>query len=304
MSGRKHDRQHFFKYTTFDTAMRVIETLGFRWSSPEKFNDPFDHQSGFSLSIDPEEFSEILVGSILRIIFADEEPVFKSPTFFSALVWRLRQFRDRMNRSEIESELREVSAQVSGNLHDHILQLNKAIQGHYCHSRVFCVSERRDNVVMWSHYAESHRGVVFKLRCIDEIDNTLLAARKVEYVTRFIDFVSPAEYVRHLTGEEPVDLSRLCWNLPFIKHADWAYEQEWRVYWALIDEPAGDGYSICSENPLVFDEIYLGCRMGDEEKMSLVSLVKQKLPHVRIFNAEMSRTEFALAFVEKELTFP
>ena len=279
--------------------MRVVGSLGFRWSSPEKFNDPFDHQSGFSLSIDPDEFSEILVGSILRIIFADTEPMFKPLTFFSSLICRLRQFRDRMDRSEIEKELRETSAQVSRNLHDHILQLNAAIQESFCNSRIFCVSERRDNVVMWSHYAESHRGVVFKLRCIDEIDNTLLAAKKVEYVTRFIDFVSPGEYAKHLTGECPVDLLQLCWKLPFIKHADWAYEREWRVYWALIDEPAENGYSIYPENPMVFDEIYLGCRMSDDERTRLVGLVKQRLPHVRIFNTEMSRTEFALSFVER-----
>lgn len=106
---------------------------------------------------------------------------------------------------------------------------------------------------MWSHYAEEHRGVVFKLRCIDEIDNTLLAARKVSYTDSFIAFPSAEHYAKHLTDERPIDLVPLCWNIAFTKHIDCAYEREWRVHIALLREPPGDGYATYPENARIFE---------------------------------------------------
>ena len=47
--------------------------------------------------------------------------------------------------------------------------------------RVFCVSEVNDNILMWSHYAQYHRGVCIRLRVMPEVDNALCAAKKVIY---------------------------------------------------------------------------------------------------------------------------
>lgn len=151
---------------------------------------------------------------------------------------------------------------------------------------------------MWSHYAEEHRGVVFKLRCIDEIDNTLLAARKVSYTDSFIAFPSAEHYAKHLTGERPIDLVPLCWNIAFTKHIDWAYEREWRVHIALLREPPGDGYATYPENARIFEGIYLGCRMEPEDVRTIFKHVKQHLPDMKVYKADKSRTAFALSFGE------
>ena len=58
---------------------------------------------------------------------------------------------------------------------------------------------------MWSHYADQHRGVVFQLGCIDEIDNSLFAAQKVTYTNTSPAFASALEYAKHLTGEAVFD---------------------------------------------------------------------------------------------------
>lgn len=296
MSARAHDHSHFFKYASFETAVRVIESKSFRWSSPTKFNDPFDHQAGFVLNFIPETFSQSLTSSIERVIFSDVEPSITPTTLFSALTLKLRQIRHKLPCSEILRDLHKSSAESAAILNDSIGQLNAAVQEQLCHSRVFCVSEKFDNVVMWSHYADQHKGVVFKLRCIDEVDNTLLAARKVQYTDAFLSFPDADTYARHLTGEQPIDFAQLIWNIAYTKHVDWSYEEEWRVHMPLLHKPPGDGYSVYPENPRIFEAIFLGCRMDAEDIKSIVDLAHRSLPGAEVFVGSKSTTSFALSF--------
>ena len=65
---------HFFKYASRQSALRVIESRSFRWSSPVNFNDPFDHQVGFVMDIDPDRFVALMTNSLERIVFDDVIP--------------------------------------------------------------------------------------------------------------------------------------------------------------------------------------------------------------------------------------
>lgn len=296
MSGRLHDQNHFFKYASFKTAIRIIQGHSFQWSSPVKFNDPFDHQAGFVLDIDEAEFASLLTASIERIIFTDinlgEGP---SPVFTNLLLM-LRTMRDRLPRQDILTEIYQTSLTVAQNIKDGVDTFNSAVHSHLCHSRVFCVSEQHDNIVMWSHYADEHRGVVFKLRCIDAIDNRLLAARQVTYTDSFLSFPSANQYARHLTGEQPIDMVALSWNAAFTKHLDWSYEKEWRVHIPLLNEPEGDGYAIYDEDPQIFEAVYLGCRMAKEQIQTVVKAIQTYLPKTEIYLAERSKKSFTLSF--------
>jgi hypothetical protein len=298
MSNRSHDRSYFFKYASFKTAKRVIESKSFRWSSPAKFNDPFDDQVSFVLDSDPAEFAEHLTASIERIIFSEVAPPVRPTSLFAELTLQMRSIRDKLPRETVLEELHEDSVQAAANLHSHIGDFNAAIQEQLCHSRVFCVSECHDNVLMWSHYADEHRGVVFKLRCMDEIDNPLLAARRVSYRDTFMAFPSAEQYALHLTGEKPIDFGALCWDIAFIKHTDWSYEREWRVHVALLNEPPGDGYTVYSVDPRVFEAVYLGCQMEDEAVVEIVDLVRRHLPDTKILRGTKSATAFELSFHE------
>ena len=298
MSGRTHKHLHFFKYSSLETAKRVIESKRFRWSSPEKFNDPFDHQVGFRLDFDQEEFAKSLTTAIERIVFGEKEPTHKPVTPFGAMTLQLRSLRHKMPREEFVRKIHETSIQCAERMHPGVDTLSESIQQQFASDRVFCVSETYDNVVMWSHYAEEHRGAVFKLKCIDEIDNTLLAASPVKYTEDFVPFPSADRYVRHLTEEESFDMGGICWEITKTKHSDWAYEREWRVVLPTLNEPNDNGYSFFAENPRVFEAIYLGCRMAPEDKANLVALIRHHLPTMKVFSATKSQRTFTLDFDE------
>ena len=298
MSSRLHDRSHFFKYASLETALRVIESKSFRWSSPNKFNDPFDHQSGFALDSKPDEFAKLLAASIDRIIFSDAVPPVNSVSLFAKKILQLRSDRDRLHRERFLQWKHEACTGCAARLHKNIDKLNADLYEHFCSSRVFCVSELHDNVVMWSHYADGHRGVVFMLRCIDEIDNLLLVARKVSYTSEFVVFPSADEYAKHLTGEQIIDFVPLYWNIAYTKHNDWSYEKEWRVHVDLLRERPGEGHTSYRDDPRVFEAVYLGCQMQDGEVASIAELIRRHLPATKIFRGKKSTTGFALLFTE------
>jgi len=261
------------------------------------FNDPFDHQIGFSFGFDGEKLGQALLEEQERIVFGGKVS-FKEPTLFSALAMRLHTVKDRLPRDAIMKDFADAAQEISGNLDGYIKKISTVVQQHLTHARVLCVAEKNDNVVMWSHYADQHRGVVLQLRCVDEIDNTLLFAQKVNYSREFPSFPSLASYVRHLTGEEPLDFGRLIWQLAFIKHEDWSYEKEWRVYKPLLSEPPGDGYTLFKEDPRVFGDVYLGCRMADTEAVRVIAAVKEHIPHAKVFRGKKSDRSFSLEFEE------
>lgn len=299
MTTRLHNQSHFFKYASLETATRVLESKSFRWSSPTKFNDPFDHQSGFVLDSNPDELAKLLTASIERVVFSDDVPLVKPVSNLAAANLMLRSIRHRLPREQFLQEIHQGSVETAARLYNGgIDQLSAAVQNQLCHSRVLCVTELHDNVVMWSHYADQHRGVVFQLGCIDEIDNSLLAAKNVTYTNTGPAFASAADYAKHLTGEEVFDYAPLCWKIAFTKHSDWSYEREWRVHIALLQEPPGDGYTIYPENPRVFEAVYLGCRMEDVEVAGIVKLIRLHLPATKIFRGKKSTSGVTLSFTE------
>ena len=293
--ARHHNKNHFYKYLSGETALKVIVNRSLRWSTPLKFNDPFDHQIGFSFGFGGIEFGQAIYREMEQIVFGGKSK-FQEPSLLTQLALRLQGVASSLPKDKFRKEFGEATREIADNFHHYVAELHSAIQQFLTHSRVFCVSESKDNVVMWSHYAEEHHGVVLKLRCIDELDNTLLAARRVNYSRQFPPFPSLEQFVRHLTGEEPLDIPALSWNMAFTKHSDWAYEKEWRVHMPLIYEPPGDGYTFIEEHPSVFDAVYLGCRMIDEDRERILEAVKSHIPHAQVFQAKRSDTSFDLDF--------
>ena len=296
MQYERHGQPHFFKFATAEAALKIIEGQSLRWSSAIEFNDPFDHQAGFSLEMDEADFARLLSESMLRVIFADAPVSVGASQLFTQLLLALRKMRDRLPRAQLEVELNESSLQVARNISEGIDSFNAAIQTHLLHSRVLCVTEDADNVVMWSHYADQHRGVAFQLGCIDHLDNRLLAAKRVQYTDQFIAFPNPSEYAQHLTGECPIDMIPLVWKIAYTKHLDWAYEREWRVHIPLLDESPASNISVYSEPPEVFQKMILGCRVHPEQKALLLASSKRSLPNMSLFQASRASASYNLRF--------
>lgn len=99
---------------------------------------------------------------------------------------------------------------------------------------VICFSETADDPVLWSHYADKHRGIVI------EVDHflDLQKIQKMDYTderpTLDANQLGNPEYLRQVGPEKIRQLFRT-------KSPGWSYEKEWRVSFDLKDCEARNG---------------------------------------------------------------
>jgi hypothetical protein len=71
--NRCHDVEFLYKYFTAATAIAILTTQTFRWSSPLIFNDPFDVPrvwEGFTY----DEIADAMVARLAAYVRGDAEP--------------------------------------------------------------------------------------------------------------------------------------------------------------------------------------------------------------------------------------
>jgi len=293
---RSHDRSHFYKYVTANTAEKILESGQFLWSAPHLFNDPFDHQVTYKFPFTSAEIADKLCEVQERISFGEIEPeiVQQKPLGTLSLKLRNRELQDK-EKDKVLSEFRKGADETASLLGDYQENVNNLLIEFLSHSRVFCVSETNENVVMWSHYSEQHRGAVIKLNCVDKVDDNLLIARPIKYAIEFPEYISLIDWVEEQFGLKIIDYEDLAFKLAYIKHRDWSYEREWRVHIPLMPNmPVGDGTSLFSKDPSVFGALYLGCRMPQSTQERLTTIARRRYPRMEIYQAVKSKTSFAL----------
>ena len=259
------------------------------------FNDPFDHQVKFLLPFSPNEFITEFELAIERVIFGKDNVLLDLSTQTGQLFSLMRSGRDNLRKDEVMAELRsglEAAAETLQSFEDNVNQL---LHQQLRMTRVLCVSEHNDNIIMWSHYADEHKGVVMRLQCIDELDNNLLIARKMQYQKAFSVIATLDDFVKFNTGEKSTNWDKVLTDIAYVKHEDWRYEHEWRV---STSEPTPNEnlYNDYSENPRVFGAVYFGCRISDKDKDEIVDMLNGHYGHVEILQARKRTQEFGLHF--------
>ncbi len=275
--------------------MKALTNSSLKWSSPKLFNDPFDHRLRFVFPFNKDDLIRELCITIEKIVYGDEINII-TPTPLSSGLLRIRSIRDQFPKDKFLDFMNAGAIETADKLSIVQDKMNFLYQDYLINSRILCVSETIDNIVMWSHYANEHRGVVLRLQCIDEIDNTLLAARKVTYQTDFPSYLNIESYIRHQTGEDPRDIVEMLHELPFIKHSDWGYEKEWRVFYPFIHEPQRDGSDLWTENRRVFGAAFLGCRMESIDESRVLQTIDTHMPHMEVFKSVPLDDAFGLRY--------
>ena len=296
--SRSHSREFFFKYVTADTAEKILESGKLLWRAPHLFNDPFDHQVTYRFPFSGDEAAEKLYEAQVKFIFENDEPVMVQQKTLGllSLVLRKRQLKGAAKEDALQSLLIGAN-ETAGRLEQFQNDFNSTLVNLLSHSRVLCVSETNENVVMWSHYSEEHRGAVIKLNCVDALDDNLLIARQVSYTDTFPDFISVDDWVAGHLGLTTIDYQRMAFDLAYIKHKDWSYEREWRVHIPLLPtEPVGDGTSLYLKHPETFGALYLGCRMPMDKQLRLIEIASRRYPLMEIYRSLQSKSSFTLEF--------
>jgi hypothetical protein len=146
---------------------------------------------------------------------------------------------------------------------------------------IICFSKNWSNPVLWSHYAEKHRGVCLGF---DVPDHSLA---HIEY------------NAKRLVKEVIDDDGKLAIDEPFmiklltIKYKDWEYEDEIRIFVGLKEKEKVSGlYFKDFDNDLVLREVILGAR--HKEDIQQLQSILQNYTNVRLIQGRMAFRSFRI----------
>jgi hypothetical protein len=157
----------FFKYVTCATATAVLSNKTLRWSSPILFNDPFDIQFDLHVEVNREAVKEKAVRLLWDTIHSDE-----SAPNENELGKGIASRKKTLRRVPFQEFYNKVTDKIDENLDSLSSKLlpvfHEQLRNTFRMAKILCFSEIEDNILMWSHYAEQHKGLVLKFRHIQE----------------------------------------------------------------------------------------------------------------------------------------
>jgi hypothetical protein len=292
-----------FKYYTFDGAIRTIAGRAIRLASPAAFNDPFDTHLDDPLGLDVGDFVQELQVALTEFILGDIEYGHLRDGNFKNLIERMH---GAMAQATPERRRGLLEAAITGDAResydiDRMKQHNREMAAFFIatFSRygIYCTSAKHDNLLMWSHYADQHKGAVIEFRPNKEKDSVFLASRPVTYSQeRPLMYRSAKDMIRRsmlLTLEAAT--KEIVDSLIYTKASDWNYEEEIRL---VIPDyiPEGTEHNLLGFHAEELATVILGCRMPVEQRLALARAASALNPDAAIQVSSMSPRDYGLVF--------
>lgn len=255
-----------YKYQPYSSyALESLINKKIWISDPTRFNDPFDCKVRI-----PDELEVADINSILdahkRRVEAIRDP--EGQQLFRALVPRLSMnFGDDLDPEEqaMQAESFAIWKQMIGMATGSI--------------GVYSMTGKRDDLLMWAHYADHHRGFVIGFDCTQLENTEEMQVFPVGYTDAYpkltkselTDTATMAEFLRLLSSS---------------KGQQWQDEEEWRLVFPFKDQLVS-----MSMQPV---EIIFGHRMLKAHRSTLYKLVSNTYDDVAFSTLEPSLSRYAL----------
>lgn len=148
---------------------------------------------------------------------------------------------------------------------------------------VACFSKRNDNLLLWSHYADSGKGFCL---AFDNNDPGLGLSFDVKYRRKF---PTAYDYVKQgIKGKKSLFPALLLTH----KYKEWEYEQEVRM---IQFRQIGEKHY----PPEILKAVYLGTE-AEEGTIELVrTIVEAKYPHAELWQGRLTKDECRVEFTER-----
>ncbi|MFZ1683377.1 MAG: DUF2971 domain-containing protein [Candidatus Zixiibacteriota bacterium] len=253
----------------------ALRSRTIRFTNPLEFNDPFDGRL-------PNDYRNLPVDEMVARVLADEQ-------FFDRVQADLRSQGVTISNDQIVKMMRDedvieiTRTRNNGNFDEQLaIERNSTIG-------IFPVTPVNDSVLMWSHYADSHKGFCIGYSMpglIDEFDR--LEAEESTFISHF-----RVRYVPDLPVLDVTDHSDPNWLWrQFITKADyWSYETEHRF---LLP---GKTNTLITLPPQVITEIVFGALMTIPHQEEIRSLLREAGVTPRYYAAKMSKGRYRLNII-------
>ena len=249
-----------YKFQSFESKYSIenLRDNQIWFSKPERLNDPFDCATP-TVFIDTDN-EEVMANFLENFSFA-----------------KLR----KEGKTELIEKLKSQHFQNGKPDQKLLIEADKLFREYsqaqidiYRHTGVACFTTELKSILMWSHYADGHKGF-----CL-ELDTKYLSERLIEVIySGSYPTLSPEDWYK-----AP---HRLIEPL-YTKSNDWAYENEWRFI-------KKKGNSVYTYNPKALTAIYFGCSASSENINKILTLPAKSA--ARLYQMRPSSTEFKLEYV-------
>lgn len=214
-----------YKFASLRVAREILESGRVKITNPLHFNDPFD------CNIPAINVRDVDLLDIIKKEMIDNCPVSLS-----------REERRKLEKHLCKGKLKAENRGSNKEIYEELRKLPSLWDENLGRLRVLSLTDRRDSILMWSHYADSHRGVALHF---DYMSPVFSLARKVKYerqgkgISLFIKrsvkllarkiAVEDGEQVDRFTDELSKETLDALVEYLLIKKIEWAYENEYRV---------------------------------------------------------------------------
>lgn len=155
---------------------------------------------------------------------------------------------------------------------------------------VSCFSETGTNMLMWSHYSNSHKGICvaydlkefyFSLKGHNKFncDSTLI---KINYTKDFIPLDLFKDYKTALYHW--LSTKSNCWN----------YEKEVRIVFRDFPFNSSEDMKLIRFNKLSIKKVFLGSKMNLENQEVIIEKLKKTNPKIKFYKMERKANSFEL----------
>jgi hypothetical protein len=303
-----------YKYQPFSLqALQNLKNNCIYFNDPSSFNDPYDTTQ----PVEIEETDEKLINQILFSIPANE--IYR--TFHDRLITgeispqELAQYLNFLSfnftsvRLEISIKFNINDLGIVDSLNEHFIKNSSDFRSFVSYSKellykhvsllmrtalseirdrdfskvgICCFTEKFDDLLMWAHYADGHKGFCLEY---DTRQEPFTKLHKVNYVPS----VPKLNSNKFLDGsEEPSGIIEAYLTTKYI---DWSHEQEWRV----LHKEKNKVFYLSSTT---LNGIYFGSKM-DLVNFEIIALIlKGQNPNVKLYQMDKDPTDFKIKATE------
>ena len=250
---------HFYKYKGYDQyTERMFTHRELYFPCAAEFNDPLDCATPVTLQGGTSDDYRVLFELI-------------APPM-------LEQAGHHFTDAELATAIEEMHRETMSDLPKFNRDFTRGVDWDVRNNHgILCMSEINDNLLMWSHYSDKHRGFCLRFPTDGIFNNSW----KVNYTSTF----PTINYFQHSLDE----LTRMV----LLTKADvWSYEQEWRI----LQRNIKPGLRTFKDPDFVTGVIF-GALMPDDQKQNIRTWMDQGGFQVQFYQCHFADQAYALNIV-------
>ena len=266
--------KYLYRYLKFNTGRRSLDWKDKRlerifthselyFASPSKFNDPFDCKTLFTCEgSGVAEFRKFFEGKLKKDF----------PTL-----------SDKAIKQRVTALIREGFYKDTKWRQYHIRKFQQGLEAESEKLGMLCLSQKRDDILMWSHYTDGHTG--FCLEFDREGFKSWNFCNPIQYRKAY---PTCKNFIRKIESEALHHIFLLR------KSEHWKYEKEWRVI-INCENPASRTLKFPDE---LLTGVILGCQMPKAYERVILRWCSKRKNRPRLYRAIKKENEYGLRIRE------